>query len=283
MFLDWFELLCFCLSFFLWFISSCFGMIWQWLEWSFVLHLSKFCILRSVDQRGDLMGFTLASLARGKWPSSVKSSSSRFNSSIRLTARFWCVSTRKCWIWWWEHFNSIPMGWLGFSSVKVSVLVVFLFGSWCAEDIFCPVQWAFDSWCWPTIARCWDESSPMKRYDFFEHGGSSICLWSLQVEQKICPLCFLKVANDLSMYWPQPRQRKIGLINETSHFFWAVVVITAAKIGLHRRSNRRWLGLDLSEALTNQKTRIAHTCWTWVLPTTAITRAILQQQRAWSV
>ena len=142
MFLDWFELLCFCLSFFWWFISSCFGMIWQWLEWSFVLHLSKFCILRSVDQRGDLMGFTLASLARGKWPSSVKSSSSRFNSSIRLTARFWCVSTRKCWIWWWEHFNSIPMGWLGFSSVKVSVLVVFLFGSWCAEDIFCPVQWA---------------------------------------------------------------------------------------------------------------------------------------------
>lgn len=125
-------------QFFWLFISSCFGMIRQWLEWSSVLYLSKFCILGSVDQRDDLMGFTLASLARGKWPSSVKSSSSGFNSSIRLTARLWCVSIRKCWIWWWEHFNSIPMGWLGFSSAKVSVLVVFLFGFWCAERYFLP-------------------------------------------------------------------------------------------------------------------------------------------------
>jgi len=31
------------------------------------------------------------------------------------------------------------------------------------------------------------------------------------------------------MYWPQPRQRKIGLINSMSHFSLRVAVITAAK------------------------------------------------------
>jgi len=52
---------------------------------------------------------------------------------------------------------------------------------------------------------------------------------SLQVEQKIFPLYFLWVANDRSMYCPQPRQRKIGLIYKISHFSWAYVVTNDAK------------------------------------------------------
>ena len=116
---------------------------------------------------------------------------------------------------------------------------------------------------------------------------------------KVCLLCFLWAANDHSMYWPQLRQWKIGLMNQTSHYSWEDVVITAAKTwcGCETqtwsgarwwtlRSNKRLLGLDLSDAVTNQRlaappklSELNHQ----IVLSTAFTRANPQQQRAWSV
>jgi len=82
------------------------------------------------------------------------------------------------------------------------------------------------------------------------------------------------------MYWPQPRQRKIGLIHQTLHIFWMAAVGTAAKnLGTSRgfelwslsewgplRSKERCLGLDPSDPITSQKTCSAFKdCRPWMV------------------
>ena len=65
------------------------------------------------------------------------------------------------------------------------------------------------------------------------------------------------------MNWPQPRQRKIGLIPIISHVFWMAAVNTAAKKGslpklpamiifevVTTEINRKMLGAYLSDAIT---------------------------------
>ena len=119
---------------------------------------------------GNWVRSTVASSRSGQWQSSARSNLSRFNSSTQLVVRFTCVSTKRFWIWWCECFNSIFMDSLGLNFLKELVLVPFWFGSSCVES-----NGLLGNEC------C---------YAFFE-SAASICLRSLQVEQKICPLCFL--------------------------------------------------------------------------------------------
>ena len=83
---------------------------------------------------GNWVRSTVASSTSGQWQSSARSNLSRFNSSTQLIVRFSCVSTKRCWIWWCECFNSILMDSLGLNFLKVSVLVPFWFGSSCVES-----------------------------------------------------------------------------------------------------------------------------------------------------
>jgi hypothetical protein len=109
------------------------------------------------------------------------------------------------------------------------------------------------SWCWTSVASYRDELWLIECYVFFEPLAESICFRSLQVEQKIWTLCFLYISNDLSMYWPQPRQRKIRLINSMLHFSLGARWSLLKKIGWAAKLWDVIFGIDPSEAVTNQK------------------------------